>query len=340
MPSRFHRTPSAPEQPPHARPRRRALKAAGALALSLAALLLASTAANLILEGAEKAHAAPYGERVQIKEGTINVSRSGHTGPTIVLLSGLGTPAPALDFAPLIRELGGFQTVVVEGFGYGYSGTEARPRTVENITEELHEVISKLAIKTPYTLAGHSIGGFYTLYYANKYPREVSSVIGIDPTVPASKTTTGKTPAATVAPARNDFWAHIPSTTGLVRWATALGYGEPGGEGFTKTEREQMRRLTSWTFGNQAVTDETLRVGENAAKLRDLRYPDSLPVLDFLSQDSMDQNSDWLGAHQRQLATVKHHELVVLKGGHYLHWTQSNVMAHKIRAFLGHGGTK
>jgi pimeloyl-ACP methyl ester carboxylesterase len=341
MPSRplSHRTPLAPDQRPHPRPRRRTLKAAGAVAMSLAALLLLSTAANLMLEGGGKAHAAPCGEKVQIKEGSINVSRSGRTGPTIVLLSGLGTPAPALDFAPLIRELGGFQTVVVEGIGYGCSGMEARPRTVENITEELHEVISRLAIKTPYTLAAHSIGGFYTLYYANKYPREVSSVVGIDPTVPASKTTTGKMPAAPVAPARKYSWAHIPSTTGLVRWATALGYGEPAGGGFTQTERQKMRQLTSWTFGNQAVTDETLRVGENAAKLRDVRYADSLPVLDFLSQDSIDQNTDWLGAHQRQLAYVRHHELVVLKGGHYLHWTQSKAMAHTIRAFLGHGGT-
>ncbi|NVM96572.1 hypothetical protein [Arthrobacter wenxiniae] len=79
--------------------------------MSLAALLLLSTAANLMLEGGGKAHAAPCGEKVQIKEGSINVSRSGRTGPTIVFLSGLGTPAPALDFAPLIRELGGFQTV-------------------------------------------------------------------------------------------------------------------------------------------------------------------------------------------------------------------------------------
>ncbi len=331
--------PSVPEQPPRLRRRRRVLRTGGVVALTLAGLLLTSTSANLVLEGIEQSNAAPYGEKVQIKEGTINVSRSGHAGPVIVLLGGMGTPAPALDFAPLIRELDGFQTVVVEGFGYGLSDLAARPRTVENITEELHEVLSKLAITTPYTLAGHSLGGFYTLYYANKYPKEVSAVIGIDPTVPAGKTSTGATPGPTEMPAAGS-WAHIPSTLGLVRWATALGYGAPGGDSFTSAERKQMRLLTSVNFGNQAVTDETLRMGENAGKLRDVRYSEDLPVLDFLSQDTMNQQPDWLGAHQRQLANVKHHELVVLKGDHYLQWTQSKSMAQKIRIFLAQNVTK
>ena len=47
-------------------------------------------------------------------------------------------------------------------------------------------MLSKLAITGPYILAGHSIAGFTTLYYANKYPAEVSAVIGIDPSGPRS----------------------------------------------------------------------------------------------------------------------------------------------------------
>ncbi len=42
--------------------------------------------------------------------------------------------------------------VVVEGFGYGFSDMSARPRTIENISEELHEVLAKLAIDVPYVL--------------------------------------------------------------------------------------------------------------------------------------------------------------------------------------------
>ena len=54
----------------------------------------------------------------------------------------------------------------------------------------------------------------------------------------------------------------------------------------------------------------------------------------------MNQQPDWYAAHERQLANVKRHELVVLAGEHYLHWTQSKAMATKIHEFLDQGGTK
>ena len=160
-------------------------KIIGIVALAIVAFVLVAASVNLILTRQEKSRFAPYGERVSVDGGTVNVWRNGHPGPTMVLLSGLGTAAPALDFAPLIRQLGAYNVIVVEGFGYGYSDLSARPRTVQNITAELHDVLSKLGAPRPYILVGHSIAGFYTLSYAHRYPEEVSAVVGIDPTVPA-----------------------------------------------------------------------------------------------------------------------------------------------------------
>lgn len=335
----FRRTRSAPGRTlPHGNRRRGALRIAVAAVLTIMGLLVASTAANLVLEGTERSNAVAYGEKVRIDQGTINVSRSGETGPTIVLLSGLGTPAPVLDFAPLVRELTGFRVVAVEGFGYGYSDMTARPRTIENMGEELHTVLSTLAVDRPYILAGHSIAGLTTLYYANKYPAEVSAVIGIDPSVPAGMASE-QDPAHTDAPAAGNFWERLPSTTGLVRWAAALGLADPAGDNYTPEEREQMRMLASWNYGNGALTDETNRVAENAAKLRMLSYPGHVPVLEFLSRETIDQQPEWLGSHERQLQNVARHELVILDGNHYLHWTQSKAMATKIAEFLKPAGT-
>lgn len=325
-------TVSTSDQSPPGRRRRRGLRIVGLIGVILLGLVLASTAANLIIEGVEKTNSAAYGQKIRISEGEINVVRSGDKGPTLVLLSGLGTAAPGLDFAPLIRELDGFQTVVVEGFGYGYSDMSARPRTVENVSEELHEVLSKLNVDKPYTLVGHSIAGFYTLYYANKYPEEVSAVIGIDPTVAASKTSETGPSDASEMPRADNFWVKLAVNTGLVRWL-GLG-GEPGGNDYTQSERQQIRAMGNWNYGNQAVTDETLRIGENARKLQGMSYPDALPVLDFLAQETMDQRADWIDVHDR-LANAEHHEVVVLDGQHYLHWTQSKAMADKIKEFLG-----
>ncbi|WP_255770715.1 alpha/beta fold hydrolase [Pseudarthrobacter sulfonivorans] len=342
MPLRFfsRRTRSVPEGSvtdgslPVRKGRRRVLRFFAILMLVLLGLVVVSTAANVLLERVERANAIPYGERVRIDQGTINVSISGDSGPMLVLLSGLGTAAPGLDFAPLVRALPGYRTVVVEGFGYGYSDTDVRPRTIENIAEELHSVLSALGIHGPYALAGHSIGGFTTLYYANKYPAEVSAVIGIDPTVPTATTARPGAPAPADAPPSGNFWERLPSTLGLVRWAAALGLLDPDGSGYTPSEITQMRMLTSWNFGNAAVTDETSRVGENAAKLQGLSYPSRIPVLMLLSQDTLNSRPEWVDLHERQLTQVTRHELVVLDGPHYLHWTQAKAMAEKIDEFL------
>lgn len=105
------------------RKRRRWARRLGIAALVVLGLLLVSAVANAALEAQEKATMPGYGERVAVAGGSLNVVRdrnaAAHQGPPIILLGGLGTAAPGLDFTPLIRELGDFDVVVVEGFGYG-----------------------------------------------------------------------------------------------------------------------------------------------------------------------------------------------------------------------------
>jgi pimeloyl-ACP methyl ester carboxylesterase len=299
-------------------------------ALAAVGLVLVSTGINLLLERQERASITPYGERIQITGGTVNVFRNGHPGPPIVLLSGLGTAAPVLDFAPLIRELDDYNVTVVEGFGYGYSDMSASERSNKNISSELHEVLGKLNITPPYTLAGHSIAGFYMLDYANRYPSEVAAVIGIDPTVPKAMSGPAEVQTGVLGAAR------LLSVAGVVRASlvVAPGLGEPDGDAYTPEQRERMRLMTSWNFGNQAVADETARMGNNAADLRGVSYPDGLPVLAFVADDGSPETAGKVEAMENLLKNVKRHEIVPLAGGHYLHWTQSKPMAEAIRSFL------
>ena len=317
--------------PRRRRPRRRkGLRILAAAVLTAIGLGLASTGANLLLERQERASITPYGERVEITGGAVNVYRNGQPGQPIVLLSGLGTAAPALDFAPLIRELGDFNVTVVEGFGYGYSDMSASERSNKNISTELHEVLGKLNITQPYTLAGHSIAGFYMLDYANRYPAEVTAVIGIDPTVP--KATGGPEEVESGGP----NVLRLLAVTGVVRAALAVapGLAEPGGDAYTPEERERIRLMTNWNFGNQAVADETARIGNNASDLRGISYPDALPVLAFVVADGSPEAAGKAESLENLLKNVQRHKIVPLSGGHYLHWTQAKPMAEEIRAFL------
>ncbi len=333
FPRRTFREPSVPGGEVRSKTRR-PLRVAGIAALIVVGLVLVSTATNLIFERTEKSSISPYGERITINGGELNVLRNGHAGLPIVLLSGLGTPAPGLDFAPLVRELADFDVIVVEGFGYGYSDMQASERSNKNISTELHEVLTKLHIKQPYVLAGHSIAGFYTLDYANRYPNEVAAVIGIDATIPKPT----NEPVEEPQPGIN--WIRALSVTGLVRTVTAIapGLAAPDGDAYTADELERMRLMMSWNFGNDAVADETSRIASNAASLRGVHYPDTLPVLAFLADDRSDTTKTRTAAAEDLLKNVGRHEIVTLEGGHYLHWTQSKLMAETIRTFLSNHG--
>jgi len=311
--------------------KRRWLRSAGIVMLATAVLAIAAASANLIMEWREKSTTTPYGNRVPVAGGALNVWTNGRPGPTIVLVGGLGTAAPGLDFAPLARQLRDYHVVVVEGFGYGYSGMTAPPRTLDNITRELHDVLSQLKVTKPYILAGHSIGGYYTLAYTNRYPTEVSAVIGIDPTVPTAK-------PGIPQPFRPGInWARLLGMIGLVRAANTIApnLAEPTSDDYTQDERRRMRLMSTWNFGNPAVADETNRLASNASELNGVTYPDTVPVLYLLSTDSVSTIPGWAKRHEDQLGNVRRHKIVVLDGGHYLHWTQSQEMAALITDFIG-----
>lgn len=314
---------------------RRGWRRAGIAALVILALILVSTVVNLVLESTEKAGMAAYGERIAVGSGSLNVYRNGREeGQPIVLLSGLGTPAPGLDFAPLARELSGFDVIAIEGFGYGYSDMEAPPRTNENISTELHEVLAKLQVKQPYVLAGHSIAGFYMLDYANRYPTEVAAVVGIDASIPKP----GDEPVPDPEPGIN--WERALAVTGTVRAVSAVapGFVDPASDAYTADELHRMRLMTSWNYGNRAVADETARIANNSAALRGVTYPDDLPVLAFVADEGSDSTATKTSAVQDLLRNVKRHEVVTLEGSHYLHWTQSKRMAEEIQTFLAGTG--
>lgn len=310
---------------------RRLARLAGFAALALLVLVLVSAGLNLALTQYERTSTDPYGQRVAVDGGSVNVVDHAADGPTVVLLPGLGTPAPALDFAPLVRELDGCRVVVVEGFGYGYADMTGPERTVENISQELHSALEATGVEAPYVLAGHSLAGFYLLDYVDRYPGEVSAVVGIDTTVPAFAAAQDGAPASGGIP-----WDRVASSTGLLRWVllAAPDLALPETTEHTAEEREQIHRMTIWNFANPAVADETRRIGDNAQQLEDVGLPADLPVLMLLAQDTVDESPDWLASHEEQLQGVDDHELEVLDGPHYLHWTRSPEIATRITAFL------
>ena len=92
---------------------------------------------------------------------------------------------PILDFKSLYSLLNDdYKIAVVEKFGYGFSDVVDTSRDIDSILEDTRAVLAAAGLNAPYVLCPHSMSGLEALYWAQKYPDEVSAIIGLDMAVP------------------------------------------------------------------------------------------------------------------------------------------------------------
>lgn len=306
------------------RPLKITLWTVGALVALPVLALTTTSVVNVVQTRSDLAAITPYGELVPVDGKQMNVVVSGTGDETIVLLPGLGTAAPGLDFQPLVAELDDTHRVIaVEPFGTGLSDQTDSPRTAENIVREVHEALQQLGVDR-YVLMGHSIAGVYALEYSETYPDELVAFVGIDSSVPDQPGWDEPVPTDGLAELR---------TLGLLRVLTAIGGDTYADLPYDEATKEQMRLLTTKNSTAPTLLDEMDRSVENFASVSGATFPASLPVLLFVVQDDAEVDG-WLQLHEDQAASVDHGQVVALEGDHYLHHTQSPQIARDTDEFL------
>jgi pimeloyl-ACP methyl ester carboxylesterase len=104
-------------------------------------------------------------------------------GPVVILLHGLS--ASLKHWQLLIPELtaAGFCTVAVDLLGHGDSFKPPDPKfyTAQAVLAALEDWLDCLEIGEPFYLIGHSLGGYLGLRLAQWHPKNVRSMVLIDP---------------------------------------------------------------------------------------------------------------------------------------------------------------
>ncbi len=151
-------------------------------------LLLAVCAVNHQIQlKREEPLFSPLGQTVMIDGRQMSVYVEGEGEHTLVFLSGSGTCSPILDFKALYSRLTDTcQIAVVEKFGYGFSDVTGKSRDVDTILEHTRAALTAAGLEPPYILCPHSMSGIEALYWAQKYPDEVSAIVGLDMSTPAA----------------------------------------------------------------------------------------------------------------------------------------------------------
>jgi pimeloyl-ACP methyl ester carboxylesterase len=296
------------------------------LAGLLVLLMIGSTINHRLRIPGEEAAYPPPGQMVAVNGHRLHVYAEGTGGPTLVLLSGSGTTAPALDFKGLYRLLSDeYRTVVVERAGYGWSEEGGTSRDVDTVLDETRRALASAGERPPYVLVPHSMSALEALHWANRYPDEVAAVIGLDPAVP---------PVYEVMPPQRLMVALITfvSRTGLLRLVPSACLESPAASYLTEDELSAYCSIMVRRTFTADVRAEVEATPANAQQVAAEGMPE-VPLYAFIANGEGQPVDNW-GEIVVDYVEAAGGRYERLDTGHYVHAEAPERIAEEIRAFV------
>ena len=263
------------------------------------------------------------GELVTVNEHKIHVYRDGNAdAPTIVFMSGHCTVSPVYDFKVLYEKLlPDFRIIVVEKFGYGYSDIFDSPCDIDTLVSIQRQALATLGETGPYILAPHSMSGIEAIRWKQKFPDEVSGIIGIDMGTPLSFSVwTDKQIKQTVL---------LMKVLRGLKLASALS--SVSNLSLTEDEFKQHKLLKKRNTFNICCINEAREVLNNAKAVGE-DGDIQCPTLMF-SSNGKDQEKDWV-VNQEKFASSMGARLISYDCSHYIHHFKSDEMRKEIIEFV------
>ena len=61
-----------------------------------------------------------------------------------------------------------------------------------------------------------------------------------------------------------------------------------------------------------------------------MKFPEEVPVLNFVSKDNCEIFPEWEKLHRSVMGDNQENKLIVLKGGHYLHFEKKKQLVEEV----------
>lgn len=101
----------------------------------------------------------------------------------VVLVHGFSVPSYIWSPTKLALNKAGYQVLIFDLFGRGYSDRPVANYDMAFYVEQLHELLKSLDIKQPFNLVGLSMGGAVVTHYASKYAPTIKKLTLISPLI-------------------------------------------------------------------------------------------------------------------------------------------------------------
>ena len=274
---------------------------------------------------------SPLGVTVRVGGNNMSVYTEGDSETTLVFMSGGGTCSPILDFKSLYSCLSDkYKVAVVEKFGYGFSDVVDKNRDIDSILEDTRAALTAAGLNSPYVLCPHSMSGLEALYWAQKYPDEVSAIVGLDMAVPQYYDSMKiNIPLMRIS----SFAAKI----GVTRLIPGISESDAITNGtLTDTEKEIYRAVFYSRTATVTMINECKSVKANAKKVQNLGVP-QVPMLLFISDGSGGTGFDketWRRIPKEYIAGADNAKYIELNCPHYVHDYEYKIISENIIQFL------
>jgi pimeloyl-ACP methyl ester carboxylesterase len=275
----------------------------------------------------------PKGQIFNINNHNMNIYATGSGKNTVVFVTGSGTPSSFTDFYKMQMELQPYaRTVSFDKAGFGWSEKTDIPRTMEILSEELHELLEKSGQSSPYILVGHSLASLEVINFAQKYPTEVKGIVLLDGGSPEFYAEISEIQSYVL----NRFSAGL-RVTGIARALGNLGIKFPFvGEDLRYDKLPNETKLIDIAMyykylGNANNLQYIKNINENAREVIKKGYLKNIPLV-ILSSDS---GSNWMKTQQELLNWSNYSSQETLyNSSHYIHWTNTEYIVEKIKELI------
>ena len=279
----------------------------------------------------ESALRSPLGQIVEVDGHNMSVYIEGEGETTLVFMSGGGTCCPILDFKSLYSLLSdNYKVAVVEKFGYGFSDVVDVSRDIDSILENTRAALEAAGLNAPYVLCPHSMSGLEALYWAQKYPDEVSAIIGLDMAVPRYYDSM----RINIPMMRIASWA---AKIGITRFIPRIAESDAIKYGTLSDSEKEIYRAVFYTHtATVTMINECDSVTENAKLVESMGVP-QLPMLLFISNGSGGTGFDeetWRKIPIEYISQVQNGKYIELDCPHYIHNYEYDAISGNIIEFL------
>lgn len=275
----------------------------------------------------------PPGSLVEVNNKYLHIYAEGEGKATLVFMSGHGTSNPTLDFKPLwMKMVDEYRIAIIEKSGYGWSESSNSSRNLDTMLEETRNALELSGEKGPFVLLPHSMSGLEAIYWAQKYPDEVTAIIGLDPAIPS---TVEKLPDNITLQL---YVMYFISRIGVTRFMPdndiENNFPLLKSDALTGEEKQKYLAVFYKSAFTRDMLNEIKNLKSNADKVSALETPSNTPMYFFISDDQETSVAGWKEDLTSFLSTIEVGKYMQLDTGHYIHYEKADVIANEAKLFL------